>query len=536
MTTMSSEIVPHDEDAGRTDDTMDIPKPTPSEYGDERGVQQQLPFSVAYDDKRWEEFRNEDESSPTVRQLVLMRRTDGQARALYRLLTLPIRSALRTATFVPAEEGDKEAEFIDQMFNLPAAGGGMQTPFNRIMAQMLMCVFDGFSAFEQVYWSPSTGPLKGKITLKKLAYRSSETITFLTDEHGEFAGLRQRANLHGRYIDIAVDKEDSFYVAAQEEERMHYGVSFFQSAFHHYDKKVKLYYIAHLAAQRSAVGMRDGTWPVGATEKEKNNFKRALADVGVAQFIAHPENFKVNLLTEQGSFDFLSYINHHNSQMSKSVLAAFFDTNQGGGSSDTSLVNFGEQSDAMFILMLQTIMDEMASAINDWLIPKFVDWNFGTDKYPTFTWGTFTNEQKEAIQKTFDKLAATSPQGVNVTPEFLRQLEIKISDELGLEIDYDEIQKVEDEQKAAEEAANASVDSGFQGAPEGLPAEGAAPTDQPPVDDGAARLEAPVSGQTAALSAPGLFTLDETARHLLLQAVAAQVDAELEADDTDADE
>jgi hypothetical protein len=58
-----------------------------------------------------------------------------------------------------------------------------------------------------------------------------------------------------------------------------------------------------------------------------------------------PADYKVESLKEFTGFDFLSYINHHNSQMSKSVLAAFFDDSQGTGG-DASLVDFGRQSDA----------------------------------------------------------------------------------------------------------------------------------------------------------------------------------------------
>jgi hypothetical protein len=43
------------------------------------------------------------------------------------------------------------------MFTLPVTGGGMTVPFGRIIAQMLMAVFDGFTAFEMVYWQPETG-------------------------------------------------------------------------------------------------------------------------------------------------------------------------------------------------------------------------------------------------------------------------------------------------------------------------------------------------------------------------------------------
>jgi hypothetical protein len=140
-----------------------------------------------------------------------MRRTDGQARALYRLITLPIRAALKTATFVPeegADGGDEEAAFIQDMFTLPVTGGGMSVPFGRIIAQMLMAVFDGFAAFEMVYWQPDDGPLKGKWTLKKLAHRPSEQLTFLLNDNSEFVGLRQQTMYHDRQIDVVIDADN----------------------------------------------------------------------------------------------------------------------------------------------------------------------------------------------------------------------------------------------------------------------------------------------------------------------------------------
>jgi hypothetical protein len=69
--------------------------------------------------------------------------------------------------------------------------------------------------------------------------------------------------------------------------------------------------------------------------------------------------------------------------MSKSVLAAFFDDSQGTGG-DASLVDFGRQSDGLFLLMLQTIMGEIEEVINTQVIPKFIDWNFD-GKYPKFS-------------------------------------------------------------------------------------------------------------------------------------------------------
>ena len=262
-----------------------IPRPAPNV---EIGVGAFLPFSVPYKDA-WEMLRDEE---VTVKQLMAMRKTDGQARALYRLITLPIRAALKTATFVPEaniEGGEEEAAFIEQMFTLPASAGGMSVPFNRIIAQMLMAIFDGFTAFELVYWVPEAGPLEGKWVLKKMAHRPSDTLTFLVNDKSEFAGLRQQTMYQGQQIDRTIEADHAIYYAANEEEKPFYGQSYFQSAFYHWDKKFKLYVIAHIASQRAAVGTRVGTMPANPGVVDRERFTAALAQLGIAQYITVPE-------------------------------------------------------------------------------------------------------------------------------------------------------------------------------------------------------------------------------------------------------
>lgn len=428
-------------------------KPSEDEFGVELGVEFNLPFATPYTDgmsnkakadKELRELLREDgeDLGPTVSQLIAMRRLDGQARALYRLLTLPIRAALSKSTFVPAEGGEKEAEFIDLQFNLPPASGGMSVTFHKFMAQLLQGLFDGFAPFEQVYDYARFGPLKGKYVLRKLAYRQPSTITIIEDVDGHFAGFRQRAYKAGEVIDVHIPRDRAFYFAAQEEERKYYGVSFFQSAFYHYDKKVKMYYIAHLAAQRAAVGTRVGMFPNGASEQQKRNFATNLSNLAIAQWMMIPETFKVEMLKESGNFAFLDYINHHNNQMSKSILANFFDKESGGGSGDAKLVSFGQPGDSMFILMLRAVMDDIANSINHYIIPTLIDWNFKGGKYPIFQWAALTDEQKAMITETFDKLS-TAGEGVNVSTEFLRELEKKMADEMGLELDWEAIEERE---------------------------------------------------------------------------------------------
>jgi hypothetical protein len=432
----------------------------------------------------------------TIRQLIAMRRRDGQARALYRLLTKPLLAALKNADVVPVDGvtgGLEEAQFAKDLLFAPAPMGGMTHSFTKTIKQMLLALFNGFSAWECVYWVPKTGPNAGKITLRKIDWRPSETLTFLLDGQGEFNGFRQRTFFQGRTIDVKIPRETAVYYAHEEAERPFYGVSMFESAFYHWDKKEKLYYIAHLAAQRAAVGLRVGTMVPNAPAADKNNFVQALAQLGLAQYIVLPTaDWTVQTLNEAAArFDFLGLINHHNSQMSKSVLAQWFDTDQGGGSGDSTLVDFGKQDDVTYMMMLEGILEEMAEVINHHIIPRFIDWNFGTGKYPQFKWGTLTAEQKSAIQDTFDKLAVAG-QNANVTPEFMLNLEERFAGDLGFDIDYDKIKEDREKQQdlmqqqaqAQMKAASAAGGAGGGGMP---------PNGGPPV----------MAGQSAGNSAGG---------------------------------
>jgi hypothetical protein len=157
-----------------------------------------------------------------------------------------------------------------------------------------------------------------------------------------------------------------------------------------------------------------------------------------------PEGFKVEVLREGGSFDFLNFVNHHNSQMSKSILATFFDEDKGGGSADSKMINFGGPDNDMFILMLQAIMDDIARAINHYIIPKLIDYNFGGRQVPAVHLGQ-AHRGAEGRDPRHLRQARYRRQNVNVTPEFMRELEEDVAEQLGLEIDYDEVEKREKE-------------------------------------------------------------------------------------------
>lgn len=416
-----------------------------------------MPFGRAYQNM-WEVPRQDDIN---IQKLVAMRKNDGQATALYRLMTIPILAALKTATFLPApgqNGGEKEAKFAEQLLTLPEISGGMQTPFRLVLEQMLLAVFDGFSAFELVIGKPPTeGPLKGKYVLSKIAHRPSETVTFLVDDKGSWTGIRQRAYANGKMIDEPIYRPNCIYLAVNEEFQAHYGFSYFTSAFWHWDKKNRVYYLAWLNAQRSATGTRVGKYPkLGGDPKEVAEFGKQLQNMATNNWIRIRDDYSIESLKEGGDADFLGLINHHNAQMSKSILASFFDQNQGAGQSDQTLVDFGNESDALFIMLLESITAKIEDIINQQILPRFIKWNFGNDKYPEFRFGAVSKDKIKAIMKMFEVISIAANQG-NMTRDFPIHVEKAYSDYMGIEIDYEAEMKRQDEQHKLADQAQAQA-------------------------------------------------------------------------------
>lgn len=480
----------------------------------EMGIERVLPFTY------WStEGEIAREERIAIDDLVEMRRRDGQARALIRLFMLPLLSAFADGEWI-APDGDEESEtevdFANQMWNLPPSSGGMSTSKMVMLKKTLQALTDGFSVFEEVRQIPDDGPLKGKITLRKLAYRDPRTIRFRVDEKGGFNGVRQIASVNGRTVDVKIPKEKVFFWTCNAEENPFYGVSMFEAAYEHYTIKRKLYYIAHLAAQFAAVPGRIGTVPKGADPRQIQAFKQSLANFAFNTAMIAPEGYVVTPFNGNSAFDFLKLIDHHNHMMSKSVLSAFVDSEQ-----RATLIEVGrvDPNTDFFVMALESIMDDLAEQWSTYLMPKYIDWNFGTKKYPVFKFGQLSDAAKDTVKEIFTAVVTSSV--LNSTPEFVRELEKKLSTSLDLEIDYEEIEKQEKE-AAEQEVAAAEEEAAAMLNPDGTPVEPGAEGEQPPPEGGGppAPPGAPkplVPPPVTPLSQPTIDDLVEMAQTLLLE-------------------
>lgn len=555
----------------------------------EFGVENVLPFSAwldytIRDNKGKRTISNGAEAVP-IEQLVEMRRKDGQARALMRLITLPIRAALKDSEWVAPKEipsknksgsdddgpkpyddvklagfppspagppgaapaggppagapvpapsptpvvkpkpdkpspGEKEVEFANLMFTLPPQGGGMTVSCSKFLRQTLLALTDGFSCFEEVRHVPESGPLKGKITIRKMAHRDARTINFNVDETGGFDGVRQRAVMNDQRVDVHIPKDKTWYYAANEEENPFYGVSYFEAAYRHYDFKRKLYYVSHVAAQFAAVPGRIGITPPSPDSRMLASFKTALANFAFNTALTVPEGYDVKEFKGSSQFDFLKLIDHHNMMMAASVLAKFLQQE------DRQVLIDNGKADAtadMFVLMVESIMNEIAESWSHHLMPKYIDWNFpdANKVYPVFRFGQLADPARDAIKEIFTQVVIAG--ALNCTPEFVRELEKKLAARLALDIDYDEIEQYEKdaaeaqqqaEQQAADQQQQLMDQASALGIPPGGPGTPGGPQSPPPGLGGGGGGGQPAFTKPAPRQGPGPAAMSATSGYV----------------------
>ena len=421
----------------------------------ELGVLDDLPFAGG--------FSQHELSIPwdalPIEEIQKMLDRDGQARTLLRVLTLPLRTANPVITEDDTQsEGTEEAEFVETTLTKPYRQGGMKTTWNSVTAHLGLALAFGYTIFEKVWMYDEE---TGRIRLRKLAHRSQKTCRFLLDRHGGLEGVRQRASWQGRPVEVDIPAEKVLAYTAQGEENPWYGKSLLTAAYYHHYKKERLYYLQNLAAQFHAVPGILGLCPPQATEKQRRDFNQLIARLRANSSGTASKDWDIHLIGGQGGMpNLVPIIDHHDSLMAKSVLAQFIQLGTGTNAGSWALST--DQSD-LFLLSIQTILNEWADMFNYYLIPQLIDLNFTSRSYPTLSFAPVSDRVGEILAEAFKTAFGRG----GLTPEFLLSIEQEMSEELGLGLDYEEIeQRMEREnemRRQAEEAMMRQQIRGIQG-------------------------------------------------------------------------
>lgn len=391
----------------------------------------------------------------TVEQLIFMTKNDGQAKGILNAVKYPVR--MSRPKIKPAEGGEKEAEFITTNLLKSPAEGGMKTSLRVAIARMALAVRDGYKIFEKVWRYED-----GKYWLDRLAYRSTLCTKLLYDSHGHITGARQETTFQDKIVDVTWKADKLSYYVYNAEENPYIGEGDFYPVFYHYDKKHKLYAIAHLAYQLNAVPIRMGSHPPNIKPDALVKFRESLMALGTHVAMTMPTGCIVEKFeSDRKLTEFLGLIQHHDSLMSRAFLTQFMNLGQEGSGGSFALSK--DQSN-LFLMSIMSLLEDIAEVFNTQVIPQLIDWNFGTKKYPKLIFSPFSDTIRSAIMDTFKSLmTARFPQ---ISPEFALKMEESVAEELGLEIDYKKVgERMEKEREAMEAVGNEPIDEEGNKAP-----------------------------------------------------------------------
>ena len=366
-----------------------------------------------------------------------MMRADGEIGSLYRILTTPVRGA--SIEIEPAHgRGGREAEFIERVLFNAYPEGGMRIPFKTVVATIMRMIINGWSPHE-IVWDIRDGYVR----VDKIEYRPVHTIQPVLDENRNLIAYDQDVsrldpNFYRRRRDtesttgkVRIAPEKVLHFVNGPEWNYIFGRSIFTHAYYHFEKKHKLYYISHIAAQINALRLR----LVEIPDQYKSIEQEILDKVGKLGFnttISVPEGVVVHILETGNNYtDLLPLIQHHDAQMAKSVLAQVVDV---GVEGRTGSFNLSDTHFDIFIENLGLMAEYIADVINTVLIPKLIEWNFGTNAYPKIKFSPFDRQVKKQLFELFNRIA-TAP-ALNVTPNFLLDVEQSIAETLNMDVDY----------------------------------------------------------------------------------------------------
>ena len=352
-----------------------------------------------------------------------MLKTDGQVVGLWRMLTTPIRSSNIRVT-KPKSGTAREYNLVSEIF----IEDTMRTSLASVLNTVMRMLIDGWAPHE-IVWKIENGT----VLIDKIAYRSPKTINVKVDKKGEIERYIQKPRLDSMEASIPVDKVLHFVFGS--EWNPVFGRSMFIQAFYHYEKKHKLYHISHIAAQINALRLRQLEAPQEATEEEIKRALDKISRLGFNTSIHLPHGYNL-LFPEIGNsdVDMLPYIQHHDVQMSKAVLSQVIDI---GVEGQTGSFNLSDTHLDIFITNLELIAQYISDVFNRDLIPRLIDWNFGTGNYPKIQFLPFDREDRKFLANLFTRIAGS--RNVNVTPEFMLELEKTVAESANFDIDYDEI-------------------------------------------------------------------------------------------------
>lgn len=385
---------------------------------------------------------------------------DGKLGCIEQALCLPILSA--GWRIKPAEGGEKIAEELETFLRMGALEGGMQTPFNMVIAQATSARAYRKAFFEKVYREQD-----GKIFYDAIRYRPPETCRIARDPRtGAYRGFRQSPVRQGMPTlrdtnDVDIRPPYAWVHINGQRRNPLSGVSDLQVPLWCHETKMKILYLwtTFLATQAEPRAVVSGGDPNDSARRVA-----ALRGGGVAGL---PSGVELKVLESNGTAatSFKEMINYLDTQMSASVLAGF--TDLASGATGTGSYALSQDQSDFFVQSLEAYSAELAESITHNVLGDLVVYNHGRGaKFPTFEFEPLADGD---VDRCITLLQGLS-NGQSVLPfEFVEELAMKTAGYLELDLD-----KLRDAMEKAAEVAEQKAEMAMESQRQGIEGQKAA--------------------------------------------------------------
>lgn len=410
--------------------------PTPTVNGGRPDLDRESGSAVDAGDRLFLSFEDGAIFTPhdfEVRKVEEMLRSDGRARSLEAVLTLPLRGA--PWSIEPGEGDSGQADWAREMLTREANAGGMSTPLDLVLAQMTGAVLFRRSYFEKVFTT-----LDGQIVYDKLAFRPPASCRVKFDKQtGAFEGFEQWVGSEHRpkpdergYVHIKPDRA-LVYIHGQHRSPLN-GTSDLETAYNVWVTKQKIRFLwASFLENQSmpkAIAKHDTS---DTSDIQRFAEKVATLKGGGVVGIGPEQSVEPFESSGSGADQYQKAMAYLDAEMAQSVLAGFL----GLSDSSTSAVgSYALSKDAtdFFAKSRQAVLTEMATIFTNFGLADLIRWNFGTQApVPRFKFGSIEDEAAAQALELFKGLATGAGMNPSIPREFVDMLVSKVAKLLGMD-------------------------------------------------------------------------------------------------------
>lgn len=362
-------------------------------------------------------FNNRAQAFQTYDEMV---NSDASVDVSLRAAKMPVMGAeYFLEPFDDSDEAAIMAEFAQ--FNLLE---GSNSPFLNVLEDILRMYEYGFSIIEKVWeereWAPRrTGANRRKYTmLRKLAPRPTATIKEIKyDDNGGPVGIIQAAvAADNKSKDVEIPIEQLVIFTNNRKGGNLEGRSILRTAYRPWYFKSNLYNIDGIQKERHGMGFPIIVLPPGYKDTDVTIARELVSNIRTNENggAVLPPKWELKFLELPGQpVDVMRSIEHHSGQIMLNTMTQFLllGLEGTGGGRATS----GSHQD-MFNKSLRYAANQICDAVNLYIIPYLIGYNFQTDKFPKMRVRNL-GETKD-LQQWASALANLKAQElINYTPE-----------------------------------------------------------------------------------------------------------------------